>query len=100
MLNSSSSDADINTSEDPITAASPTEDGIEIGDCTPTVFLCASCNHIVGDSLTLCNVNKEAGTISLAIATNIKSIPRPVTSSAGYDVGSTYAEFICASCEV
>lgn len=90
----------MNTTEDPISSASSTKDAVEISDSTPTVFLCASCNHIVGDSLSLCNVNKEAGTISLAIATNIKSIPRPVTSSTGYDAGSTYVEFACASCEV
>jgi hypothetical protein len=64
----------------------------------PLVFSCSACKTIVGDSYSFVCSNEATKTITLSAASNILRSAVVHTSKQGYDVGSTYFTFTCASC--
>eukprot|EP00301_Raphidiophrys_heterophryoidea_P009079 c133_g1_i1.p1 GENE.c133_g1_i1~~c133_g1_i1.p1 ORF type:complete len:182 (+),score=27.17 c133_g1_i1:38-547(+) len=66
----------------------------------PTVFQCANCRTIVGDSLAFVGSSEELHTITLS-AVRAVSIAKtqPVTSTQLPDVGCTYFLLYCGHCE-
>jgi hypothetical protein len=64
------------------------------------VFQCIKCRLIVGDSMSFQNTSKEANTIILSSASNIKRTGELFTSKSGFDVGSTFFSLCCTGCDV
>jgi len=65
----------------------------------PLVFSCANCRTLIGDTYSFLTSNEENRTITLASASNIQRSADVYTSKSGDDVGSTYFNFTCLSCQ-
>eukprot|EP00658_Telonema_sp_P-2_P031450 TRINITY_DN23523_c0_g1_i2.p1 TRINITY_DN23523_c0_g1~~TRINITY_DN23523_c0_g1_i2.p1 ORF type:complete len:184 (-),score=36.65 TRINITY_DN23523_c0_g1_i2:418-969(-) len=64
----------------------------------PTVFHCAGCRAVLGDSTRLVSAQNETITLRDVVSVT-KATGDLETSRAGVDAGSTYEKLICSECE-
>jgi hypothetical protein len=65
----------------------------------PLVFSCSKCKTILGDTYSFACSNEPLGLVVLTAASNIQRSPEVYTSKGGDDIGTTYFNFRCASCQ-